>query len=56
MIRALLEKYSKNSFKLGDRPAIAYKNQNTKKEDLLGVFKEMLHYLLQLNEGKENIN
>ena len=57
MIRALLEKYSKKIvFKLGDRPAIAYKNQNTKKEDLLGVFKEMLHYLLQLNEGKENIN
>ncbi|NLZ48351.1 MAG: transcription-repair coupling factor [Clostridiales bacterium] len=57
MIRALMEKYSKKIvFKLGDRPAVAYKIQDVKKEDLLGIFKEMLHYLLQLDEGKENIN
>ncbi|NLM35767.1 MAG: transcription-repair coupling factor [Clostridiales bacterium] len=57
MIRALLEKYSRKIvFKLGDKPAVAYKILDVKKEDLLGIFKEMLHYLLQLDEGKENIN
>lgn len=57
IIKALMQKYSKKVvFKLGDKPTIAYKIQDLKKEDLMAAFKEMLQYMLEVTRDEKISN
>lgn len=57
MVKALLKKYSKKIiFKLGERPTIAYKLSETKKDELLAVFKEMLQFMIDNNKNEKISN
>ena len=57
IIKALMQKYSKKVvFKLGDKPTVAYKIQDAKKEDLLAAFKEMLIYMIEAGEDEKISN
>ncbi|MDP4088250.1 MAG: transcription-repair coupling factor [Bacillota bacterium] len=57
LIKALMKKYSKKIvFKLGEKPNIAYKLSETKKEDALVTFKEMLQYMLMTNQDEKISN
>jgi transcription-repair coupling factor (superfamily II helicase) len=49
IVRGILDKYSKKvTFKLGDKPVIAYKTADIKKEDFLGIFKDFIEYMEKL--------
>lgn len=49
IVRGLLGKLSKKvQFKLGDKPILAYKAADLKREDLLGNLKEFLEYMVNL--------
>jgi transcription-repair coupling factor (superfamily II helicase) len=49
LVKGILEKYSKKvTFKLGDKPIIAYKTAEIKREELLSVFKEFVEYMSKL--------
>jgi transcription-repair coupling factor (superfamily II helicase) len=57
ILKALMLKYSKRIvFKLGDKPAFVYKVQEAKKEDMLATFKEMLQYMLDVNNNEKISN
>lgn len=57
LIKALMKKYSKKIvFKLGEQPTIAYKLSETKKEDELAAFKEMLQYMVEINKEEKISN
>ncbi|WP_163195356.1 transcription-repair coupling factor [Clostridium thermarum] len=57
IIKALMLKYSKKViFKLGDKPAIAYKIQEAKKEEMVAAFKELLQYMLSVTEDEKISN
>ncbi|WP_040213841.1 transcription-repair coupling factor, partial [Clostridium polynesiense] len=48
IFKALMDRYSKKIvFKLGEKPSFAYKLNELKKEDMLGVFKELLEYMIE---------
>ena len=46
LFKALIDKYSKNIvFKFGEKPSFGYKLSTIKREEILGVFKELLEYM-----------
>jgi transcription-repair coupling factor (superfamily II helicase) len=51
LIKAILQKFIKRVvFKLGDKPIIAYKLMDIKRDDILGNFREMLEYMTKVKE------
>jgi transcription-repair coupling factor (superfamily II helicase) len=49
LVKGILEKYSRKvTFKLGDKPIIAYKTADIKREELLSNFKEFVEYMSKL--------
>jgi transcription-repair coupling factor (superfamily II helicase) len=49
LVKAVLEKYSRKVlFKLGDKPIIAYKVADIKRDDMLSIFKEFVEYMSKL--------
>lgn len=48
IMKKLMVKHSKNIiFKLGEKPAFAFKLSNIKKEEMLSIFKKMLEYVVK---------
>ncbi len=55
LFKALLERYPRKIiFKFGDKPSFAYKLNELKREEMLGTFKELLEFMIETNEHKEN--
>jgi transcription-repair coupling factor (superfamily II helicase) len=51
LVKGVLSKYSKKIvFKFGDKPVIAYKVNDIKKDEILGMFREFLEYMNKLIE------
>ena len=49
IVKGVLDKYSKKvQFKFGDKPIIAYKCADTKREEIIGILKDFLEYLNSL--------
>ncbi len=48
IMKVIMKKYGRNIvFKLGEKPAFAFKLSTITKEKMLGVFKELMEYLIQ---------
>lgn len=46
IMKAIMKKYNKNIiFKLGEKPAFGFKLQTINREDMLGIFKNLMEYL-----------
>lgn len=46
LMKAIMKKYNKNIiFKLGEKPAFGFKLQTINREDMLGIFKNLMEYL-----------